>query len=82
MSELWKIMFEKSEKEEAIWKQVEEEHNRFESTPEYIEHKEKIDNSVKQKNIVEIDFLRKSIKRLMKKEKQELLRIRDSMKRK
>ena len=48
MSELWKIMFEKSEKEEAIWKQVEEEHNRFESTPEYIEHKEKIDKLFKE----------------------------------
>lgn len=48
MSELWEKMFKKSEKEEAIWKQVEEEHDRFESTPEYIEHKEKIDKLFKE----------------------------------
>ena len=43
MSELYEKMFTRSEKEEEIWKRIEEERKRFESTPEYIEHNKKMD---------------------------------------
>lgn len=48
MSELWKKMFEKSEKEDAIWKKINEENDRFESTSECLEHREKINKLYKE----------------------------------
>ena len=47
MSELWDKMFKKSKKEDEIWKKINEENDRFESTPECKEHREKIDKLYK-----------------------------------
>lgn len=48
MSELWHKMFDKTEKEEEIWKKINEENERFESTPEVLEHREKINKLYKE----------------------------------
>ncbi len=48
MSELWHKMFDRTEKEDAIWKKINEENDRFESTPEVLEHRKKIDELIKE----------------------------------
>jgi len=48
MSELWHKMFDRTEKEEEIWKKINEENERFESTPECLEHREKINKLYKE----------------------------------
>ena len=48
MSELWHKMFDKTEKEDEIWKKINEENERFESTPECLEHREKINKLYKE----------------------------------
>ena len=48
MSELWDKMFKRTKKEDEIWKKINEENERFESTPECLEHREKIDKLYKE----------------------------------
>lgn len=57
MSELWKKMFEKSENEDIIWKKINEENDRFESTPEVIEHREKINKLLKEASEAQVERL-------------------------
>ena len=48
MSELWHKMFDRTEKEDAIWEKINEENERWEATPECIEHREKINKLYKE----------------------------------
>jgi len=48
MSELLDKMFKRTEREEEIWKKINEENDRFESTPECLEHREKINKLYKE----------------------------------
>ena len=48
MSELWHKMFDKTEKEDEIWKKINEENERFESTIECKEHRDKINKLLKE----------------------------------
>lgn len=50
MSELWDKMFKRTEKEEEILEKIHQEQNRFESTPEYIEHNKILDALYKEKD--------------------------------
>lgn len=43
MSELWEKMFKRTKKEEEIWNKIQKENKEFESTPEYIAHRERLD---------------------------------------
>jgi hypothetical protein len=43
MSELWEKMFKRTKKEEEIWNKIQKENEEFESTPEYIAHRERLD---------------------------------------
>ena len=48
MSELWHKMFDRTEKEDAIWKKIDEENKRWEATPECKAHRDKIDKLLKE----------------------------------
>jgi len=48
MSELWDRMFKRTKKEDEIWEKINKENERFESTPECLEHRKKIDELIKE----------------------------------
>lgn len=91
MSELWNKMFKRTKKEEEIWNKIQKEIKEFESTPEYIAYRERLDALYKEHHEAAIErsneakeyrrkrFPRKEITSLSKEERQA---IRDMNKKK
>lgn len=60
MSELWNKMFKKTKKEEEIWNKIQKEIKEFESTPEYIAYRERLDALYKEHHEAAIERINKA----------------------